>query len=213
MAQVLRVDPDHPATEAVERACAVLAAGELLVYPTDTLYALGGRALDEAAVARVRRLKGRGQAKPLPLVVADLIQARSLSRDWGAKAERLSSAFWPGPLTLVVPAAAAVPDGIVAGGRSVAVRVPASVLVRSLCRSQGPLVSTSANLAGADPPGTCAEALAGVGAGVALALDGGPGGPTASTVVDLTGRSPRLVRAGAVAWEAVQEVWFRGSCC
>src|SRR5204862_5432656 len=116
----------------------------------------------------------------------------------------LVARFWPGPLTLVVAARAEVPSAVTAGTGTVAVRVPALELPRALCRGAGPLVSTSANRSGEPPPLTCAEALAEVGAAAVLALDAGPGRPLASTVVDLTVRPPRLLRAGAVPWEDVE---------
>jgi len=208
MPEVLRVHADAPEASCLARARSVLAAGELLIYPTDTLYALGGRALDPRVAVKVREAKGRSQGKPLPVVAADIAQARSLCVAWDDYSERLAELFWPGPLTLVLGAAALVPQEIEAGSRSVAVRVPASLLVRELCRSQGPLVSTSANLAGQAPPVTCARATASVGSRVTLALDGGPGQPVASTVVDMTGSRPRLLRSGAVSWGRLEAAWL-----
>lgn len=204
--RVIRLDADDPDPASLEQAVATLEAGRLLIYPTDTLYALGARALDPAAVAAVRAAKGRDEAKPLPLIAADAEQARTLTSAWTSTAERLAAPFWPGPLTLVLPAAAAVPSAVTSGTGTVAVRVPASEVARRLARAAGPLVSTSANRAGDRPPLTCAEAVAAVGAAAALALDAGPGRPLASTVVDLCGSEPRLLRAGAVEWERVRRV-------
>jgi L-threonylcarbamoyladenylate synthase len=186
----------------VRRALEVLAGDGLLVYPTDTLYAVGGRALSARAVDRVRQAKGRAETKPLPLIAADLEQARALSGAWPEDASRLAGRFWPGPVTLVVPAARVIPDAVTAGSGTVAVRVPALTLTRALC-AEGPLVSTSANLAGKLPGRTCREAVAAVGSAVSLALDAGSGRPLASTIVDLSGPVPRLVRDGAVPWDDV----------
>jgi L-threonylcarbamoyladenylate synthase len=182
----------------VARAAALLRAGELIVYPTETLYAVGGSGLDAAAARRARLAKGRADDKPLPLMVADAAAARALCRSWPAAAEALSTRFWPGPLTLVLPAAPHVPDEVTAGTGTVAVRVSALGLARALCRAAGPLVSTSANQAGAPPATTCAEALAAVGSRVSLALDGGTCAGAPSTIVDLTGARPELLREGAV---------------
>jgi L-threonylcarbamoyladenylate synthase len=195
----------------VARALEVLRAGGLLIFPTETLYALGGRALDATAAARVRAAKGRPAGQPLPLVAADLEQARSLSAHWPSAAGRLAAAFWPGPLTIVVLAAKGVPAEVTAGTGTVAVRVPGLPLATALCAEAGPLVSTSANRAGERGPVTCAEAVRGVGAAAALALDGGPGGALASTIVDLSGPEPLLVRAGAVPWGNVEAVLKRRS--
>jgi tRNA threonylcarbamoyl adenosine modification protein (Sua5/YciO/YrdC/YwlC family) len=130
-----------------------------------------------------------------------LAQARALAGEWPEAAQRLAAAFWPGPLTLVVPAAARVPVEVTSGSGTVAVRVPALELARRLAAGAGALVSTSANRSGQAPPRTCPEAVAQVGEAAALALDGGPGHPLPSTIVDVTGGEPRLLRAGAVDWD------------
>lgn len=204
--QTLPVRAEDPEADVLARAVAVLRSGQLVIYPTDTLYALGGRALDAGAAGRVRAAKGREEAKPLPLVAADRVQAVSLCSAWTQDAERLARRFWPGPLTLVLPASRDLPTEVTAGGPTIAVRVPGLRVTRELCALAGPLISTSANPAGATPPRTCGEAVAGVGGAAALALDAGPGRPVASTIVDLTGAAPRLVRAGLVPWEQVVDV-------
>ena len=200
--EVLRVQGEAPAAEAVARAVAALAAGDLIIYPTDTLYALGGRALDPAAGRRVRSAKGR-DAKPLPVIASDLEQVTTLAADIPATALRLAERFWPGPLTVILASRGGVPDEVTAGTATVAVRVPGLALARRLCEGAGPLISTSANLAGAAAPTTCEEAVAALGDAAALALDAGPGRPLASTIVDLTGSPVRLVRSGAVPWADV----------
>ena len=202
MAAVLVIDADHPDAEALARAAAALRDGALVIYPTDTLYALGGLALSAAVGRRVREAKGREESKPLPLVAADPDQARSLCTAWPEEAARLAGRFWPGPLSLVLRARSEVPLEVTAGTGTVAVRVPARVLARDLCRD-GPLIATSANRAGEPPPVLCAEAVEAVGRWAVLALDGGPGRPGASTLVDLTETVPRLLRPGPVAWDDV----------
>jgi L-threonylcarbamoyladenylate synthase len=196
------VDADHPADDVITRAVSVLRAGGLLVYPTDTLYAVGGLALAAEAGRKVRDAKGRDEGKPLPLVAASVEQARSLCASWPEAAARLARRFWPGPLSLVLPARSEVPSEVTAGSGTVAVRVPGRELARRLC-VDGPLVATSANRAGEPAPRLCAEAVAAVGQWVALALDAGPGEARSSTLVDLTGEVPRLLREGPVAWKDV----------
>jgi len=137
-------------------------------------------------------------------VAADLDQVRELCAAWPAAARALA-ALWPGPLTLVLPARSEVPVEITAGTGTLAIRIPALALTRALCRSAGPLVSTSANRAGAAPPLTCAAAVSAVGSAAALALDAGPGQPLASTIVDLSQTRPRLLRAGAVSAAAIEQ--------
>ncbi len=208
---VVAVDRARADPAVVARAAAVLRAGDLLIFPTETLYALGGRALDPVAAARVRAAKGRPPGQPLPLVAADLEQARALSSRWPVRADRLAAAFWPGPLTVVVLAADALPPEVTAGTGTVAVRVPGLPFAVSLCAEAGAIVSTSANRTGERAPVTCDEAVRGVGASATLALDGGPGGTIASTIVDLSGGEPLLVRAGAIPWGNVQAVLGRRS--
>ena len=203
---VVRVSGTDPDPAVVALAASLLTAGSLLIYPTDTLYALGGRVLDAAAGGAVRRAKGREEGKPLPLVAADLEQARVLCASWPEAADQLAARFWPGPLSLVVPAAPTVPADVTAGSGNIAVRVPDLELTRALCRQTGALVSTSANRAGGTPPITCADALEAVGAAAALALDAGRGRAVASTIVDLTSTPPRLLRGGAIPWEEIEGV-------
>ena len=203
---VLRVSGPAPDPAVVAVAVELLGAGALLIYPTDTLYALGGRALDAAAAVAVRRAKGREEGKPLPLVAADIAQARGLCREWPESADLLAARFWPGALTLVLPARPEVPSDVTAATGNVAVRVPDLEITRALCRRAGPLVSTSANRAGGSPPVTCADALEAVGAAASLALDAGRGQAVASTIVDLTVAPPVLLRAGAVSWDEIEGV-------
>jgi L-threonylcarbamoyladenylate synthase len=200
---------DAPDEATLRRAVAALTAGGLLIYPTDTLYALGGRALDARAVRAVRKAKGRRESKPLPLVAADPEQAKALCAAWPPVAAALAAVFWPGPLTLVLPAARAVPDEVTSGTGTVAIRVPALALTRALCSGAGPLVSTSANRSGEAPPLSCEDAVAGVGTSALLALDAGPARSTPSTLVDLTSSEPRLLRVGAVDWNEVLGVFRR----
>jgi L-threonylcarbamoyladenylate synthase len=202
--QVTPVDPDRPEAAAVDAAARRLRAGELVIFPTDTLYALGALGSEARAAAAVRQAKGRDDRKPLPLIAADLEQARGLCAAWPEAAARLAGRFWPGPLTLVLPARPGLPIEVTAGGGTVALRVPGTALPRALCAAAGgALVSTSANRSGEPAPVTCAEAVAAVGTAAALALDGGPGRALASTIVDLTAEEPRLLRAGAVEWTEV----------
>jgi L-threonylcarbamoyladenylate synthase len=190
--------------DAIAAAAAALRAGGIVAYPTETFYGLGALARDRAAVARLAAAKGRPDGKPLPLVAADLAQAREVAH-LGPLALRLAGAFWPGPLTLVLPAVDGLAPEIAAGTGTVAIRVPGSDVARSLARrAGGALVSTSANLSG-EPPVTTAAALApALRARLDAVLDGGPTpGGLASTIVSLAGAAPALVREGPVPLAAV----------
>jgi len=204
-------DAHGPDVIAVERGTTIppaaatraLETGRLIIYPTETLYALGGRALEPLVCAAVRAAKGRDDAKPLPVIVASLEEARSLWASVPVAALELAERYWPGPLTLVARARRGLPDELTAGGQTLALRVSGEAIARGLCRSVGALVSTSANLSGTPPPRTCEAAVASVGKAVALALDAGPGASDPSTVVDVSEGPPRLVRAGAIEWSAL----------
>ena len=187
-----------------ERAAEVLRGGGLVVYPTETFYGLGALLASAQAVARLALAKLRPEGKPLPLVAADLAMARTVAAAFPPLAERLAARFWPGPLTLVVPAAPGLPPEVTGDG-TVGVRVPGSALARDLSRlAGGPLTSTSANLSGGPPVTRPGDLDPGLLSRVEAVLDGGtvPGG-LPSTVVALEAGGPRLLRPGAVPWEAV----------
>ena len=192
--------------QAVAAVAAVLRAGGIVAYPTETFYGLGALACDAAAVARLAAAKGRPDGKPLPLVAADLAQVAQVALPLDPIARRLAAAFWPGPLTLVVPAREGLAPEIAAGTGTVAIRVPGSATARDLARAAGgPLVSTSANLSG-EPPVTAAAALSpALRASLDAVLDGGttPGG-LASTIVALARGELTLLREGPVALAAVR---------
>src|SRR5262245_40513324 len=144
--RVLRVDPARPDPAILAEAARVLRANGLVAFPTETVYGLGGRALSSEAVTRIFEAKGRPRAHPLIAHVTDEGAARALSADWSERASRLARAFWPGPLTLVVPRAAYVPESLVGGGLSVAVRAPAHPIALALLQAVGePLAAPSAN--------------------------------------------------------------------
>ena len=207
---MLRLTTPTDDENALEPAAAALKRGELVILPTDTLYALACQAGHAEAPQRVRVAKGRDGGKPLPLVAGEAAQLEALCGPLPATAKTLIDRFWPGPLTLVLSAAPAVSDAITSGGGTVAVRVPAHDFLRRLCRRVGPLVSTSANRSGRPAPRTCAEALAEVGESVTLAVDAGPGRAQLSTIVDVTGTAPKLLRAGAIAWLEIAAALRRG---
>jgi L-threonylcarbamoyladenylate synthase len=202
--ETLSVSIDEPQEAALQAAVRCLDRERLVVYPTDTLYAIGGRATTPAAGRAVQAAKGRVTPKPLPLVAADLQQVLSLAASVPDILSRLAELFWPGPLTVVLPAARHLPPEVTAETSSVALRIPAALLTRRLCALAGPLIATSANRAGEPAPTTCADALRAVAEAAGLALDGGPSATTTpSTIVDLRTPNPRLLRAGALPWNDV----------
>jgi len=197
----------------VRSAAEVLRRGGIVAYPTETFYGLGALARDGAAVDRVARAKGRPDGKPLPLLAADRTQVDEVA-EVGSAGARLAAAFWPGPLTLVLPARPGLAPAIAGGTGTVGVRVPGSEVARALAGAAGgAIVSTSANLAGEPPPVRVEDLSAALRARLDLVLDAGPApGGLPSTVVAIEGGAVRLVRAGAVSFEDVMaalrgEVW------
>ena len=176
-----------PTRAGLTRAARLLNHGGVVAFPTDTVYGLGAAAADELACKRIYRIKGRPVGLPLILMVA----AESQLEGWvhvDSRAEALIRRWWPGPLTLILHAI---------GGGTLGVRIPKHSVALELLRAAGPLMTTSANLHGKEPAMTPAEA--GALTGVDAVLDGGaaPGG-TASTVLDLTGPEPHVLREGAI---------------
>lgn len=196
------VDPQHPDPAVIEQAAAALRAGELVAFPTETVYGLGARALDERAVARIFSAKGRPSHHPLIVHVLEVEQARELVREWPKLAQALADRFWPGPLTLVLPKREQVPDLVTAGLDSVALRSPAHPVARALLAALGePIAAPSANRYQGVSPTTAAHVERSLGRGaVAWLLDGGPSTVgIESTVLDLTGERPVLLRPGGVS--------------
>jgi L-threonylcarbamoyladenylate synthase len=191
-----------PATspQAVRRTAAALGRGEVVAFPTDTVYGVGAHAFLPEAVARLYAVKERPLALAIPLLLPGSEALESVCEAVPSIAWRLAERFWPGALSLVLPRSGAVPDIVTAGGPSVAVRVPDHDLVRALCRDLGaPLAATSANRHGQPPLTTAEEVMAELGDRLALVLDGGlaPGG-IPSTVLDLTLSPPAIVRPGPI---------------
>jgi L-threonylcarbamoyladenylate synthase len=202
----LTVDPDAPATPALDAAAAVLRAGQVIAIPTDTLYGLAADPFSREAVSRVFAIKDRAHERALPLIAAETSQVAAWLGDLPPLAARLARRFWPGPLTLLVPAPAALAPDVSGGTGRVGVRVPNHTVARALCRVAGrPLTATSANPSGAPATADPDEVARTLGGRVALLVDAGPtaGGPP-STIVDATGGAPLLVRAGAVPWDEVR---------
>lgn len=202
MHPTLSISVATPAVEALQQIRAVLDGGGVVALPTDTIYGLAASVRDARAVARVYELKGREFSKPLPIVVRDLEQAAEMAARLPPGFAELTAAFWPGPLTLIVPAAAILPPQLTANSGAVAMRQPGlPFLLRLLEACAYPLTATSANRSGEPECRTAAEVAAqfqGT-AGLDLIVDGGES-PRAqpSTIVDLTGARPALIREGAI---------------
>jgi L-threonylcarbamoyladenylate synthase len=203
----VQVDAFFPDAAALAPALEAFSRGEIVGYPTETLYGLGVDPSNRTAVSKLFVVKGRSKTEPIPLIASDLEQ---VDRDIGTLpllARRLAQQFWPGPLALIIQAHSTIIPEIHSGTQRVAVRVPAHAVARELARLAGhPLTSTSANRSGEPPASTAEEVERALGALLAVLIDAGPApGRVASTIVDVSTSPPRLVRAGAVPWDRVLE--------
>lgn len=198
--RIVRIDPAGGSADQVREAAAALGQGAVAAYPTETFYALGAAAFSKKAVARIYRLKGRASGKALPVIASDLDMVREIAGPLPPAFGLLAGEFWPGPLTLVLPAAPAYPDFAAGPGRTVAVRVPNLSWLRRLVREVGePLTATSANLAGEREMADPKEVMALFDGRIDVLLDGGPApGGLPSTIVDLAGGRPRVLREGRI---------------
>ncbi len=197
-----------PHAAGLAAAAALLRAGRLVAFPTETVYGLGGAALDPAAVAAIFTAKGRPATDPLIVHLASIADLPLVVDTVSPVAARLGLALWPGPLTLVLPCGPAVPPAVTAGRATVAVRVPAHPLARALIVAAGtPLAAPSANRFGHTSPTTAAHVLADLDGHIDAVLDGGPT-PIGieSTVLDLSGPGPILLRPGGVSLEQLCEL-------
>jgi L-threonylcarbamoyladenylate synthase len=185
----------------------VIEADGIVALPTDTLYGLAVNPFHPDAVARVFAAKGRAAERALLLIAADVEQIERHLGRLSSQAQSLASAFWPGPLTLLMSAPATLAAGVASTDGTVGVRVPAHTLARELCRACGvPLTATSANLSGAEAPSRPDDVERSLRDRIDLLIDAGttPGGPP-STIVDVSGHLPKLVRAGAISWDSIRE--------
>ena len=210
---MLSVDPRAPEAwaSALDEAVAILEKGGLVAFPTETVYGLGGRAFDPEAALRIFAAKGRPRTHPLIVHVEGEEDARPLASHWSERAERLARAFWPGPLTLVVPRGPRVPAVVAGGGASIAVRAPAHPVARALLRRLGePIAAPSANRYQSISPTLAAHVVKSLGDAVSLVLDGGPcEAGIESTVVDVSGAEsepPRVLRPGALGIAALRAI-------
>jgi len=199
--RVRAVDAEHPDPVVIDEAAAILSQGGLVAFATETVYGLGAVATRAEAVGRIFEAKGRPSFNPLIVHVADVAQARAMAAEWTETAQRLAEAFWPGPLTLIVPKTPTIPDVVTAGGPSVGLRIPAPRVARTLIARVGePLAAPSANRSNRISPTRAEHVLADLDGRVDLILDSGPTSVgLESTVLDLTSAPARILRPGPIS--------------
>ncbi|HEX7587344.1 MAG TPA: L-threonylcarbamoyladenylate synthase, partial [Anaerolineae bacterium] len=197
--------------QAFAHAVRLVRAGKVIAFPTDTVYGVGANGFDERAIEQIYVVKDRPRDKAIPYLLANAADISLVARGIPDAARLLADKFWPGGLTLVVPAAARVPRILTAGGDSVAVRVPNQSTTRALIDAVGaPLATTSANLSGAVDPASASEVLAQLNGRIPFILDGGATpGNVPSTVVDVTTDPPTVRRVGVISIEEIQQALGR----
>lgn len=198
----------EPNEEGIARAVAALRAGELVAFPTETVYGLGADAANAEAVRRLFKLKGRPADHPVIVHIGDAAQLDDYASEVPPEARRLAERFWPGPLTLILERAAHVPDIVTGGQDTVGLRVPAHPVARTLLEAfGGGIAAPSANKFGRISPTTAAHVAADYGQHAPLILDGEAASVgIESTIVDLSGETPRLLRPGAITAAQLAEV-------
>ncbi|HEY1972910.1 MAG TPA: L-threonylcarbamoyladenylate synthase [Pseudonocardia sp.] len=199
-------DPDSR-RDGLAAAASAIRAGQLVVFPTDTVYGLGCDAFNGSAVAALLAAKGRGASMPASVLVGSWHTIDGLVSTVPATARTLIEAFWPGGLSLVLPHAPSLAWQLGDTRGTVMLRMPLHPVALELLREVGPMAQSSANRSGSPPATNATEAHVQLGEVVPVYLDGGPSGdPVASTIVDLTAAEPRILREGAVAASTIAEV-------
>jgi L-threonylcarbamoyladenylate synthase len=207
-AEILSTHTPELFQKAVLRAAELLRAGEVVALPTETVYGLAANAFDEKAVAKIFQIKGRPANNPIIVHVAGTEMAKRCVKNWPELADKFSKAFWPGPLTLVLPRAERIPEVVTAGGETVGVRWPGHPFIQAVIREcHFPLAAPSANLSSCVSPTNAEHVRQQLGGKIPLIVDGGPSQVgIESTVLDLTVSPPRILRPGMIHAESLAAV-------
>ncbi len=201
---LLEIDPENPSEEAVSRAASAIRRGAVVAIPTDALYTLVADPYNLRAVSMVFHAKGRESQRSLPLLVRDSLMVEELARDISPRFKMLARKFWPGPLTIILPAASKIPLKVTGNTGRLAVRQARSAVADALLnRLNQPLISTSANISGMPTCRTGIEVFGTMDGRVDLVLDGGPCEGMGSSTVDITEPEWRLIKEGAVTAQEI----------
>lgn len=206
--KIIKVNKDNFKPEELADAASLLREGKLVAFPTETVYGLGANALDETAAKRIYAAKGRPSDNPLIVHIADVAALTDLAEEIPAEAYALADAFWPGPLTIILRKKACVPDGTTGGLQTVAIRFPSDPIARELIKSSGVYVAApSANASGRPSPTTAQHVFEDMNGRIECIIDGGPVQiGVESTIVDLSGDAPLILRPGFITREDLARV-------
>ena len=203
-----KIDPGNIDADVMDRAGKLIAEGELVAFPTEAVYGLGGDALDPDASRKIYAAKGRPSDNPLIVHIAEFDDMKRVAREVPEQARKLADAFWPGPLTMIVWKSDAVPEATTGGMQTVAVRMPNHPVALELIRRSGCLIAApSANTSGRPSPTEAQHVAEDLSGKIAMILDGGPVGiGIESTIIDLTEEKPMILRPGYITPEMLSEV-------
>ncbi len=203
---LIQIEQDNPSAEAIERAAASIRRGKIVALPTDSLYTIVADPFNLMAVGRVFDAKGREFNRSLPLIVSDVLMAEDLAKEITQRFLVLARHFWPGPLTIIVPAAAKVPLKVTGNTGRLAMRQSKAPAVNALLRAMDqPLIATSANLSGQPTCRTGIDTFATMDGRIDLVLDGGPCSGPGNTTVDITEAYWRVIREGSISEKEIAE--------
>ncbi|MDR1617143.1 MAG: threonylcarbamoyl-AMP synthase [Syntrophomonadaceae bacterium] len=203
---VWKMDPLFPEEKIIMEAVNLLRQKQLVAFPTETVYGVGADAFSAEAATKIFAAKNRPQSNPLLLHVSNMEQVKWIVKDISPEAIKLMQAFWPGPLSIVLPGGDELPEEVRGGKDNIGLRMPSHPVALALIEKSGPLVATSANLSGRPSPVTAQDVMRDLEGRVAAIIDGGPAtAKVESTVVDLTGRPYKILRLGAISAEKLKK--------
>ncbi len=203
--ELISINPSHPEPELIERAARAILSGQVIGYPTETVYGLGADAFNAKAIDRVFQLKGRDRSRPILVIAGDMTQVKRMVQ-WSDLAEHLAQQFWPGPLTLVLPAMPGLPEALLSADQTLGIRIPNHNICLELVRRCGvPVTSTSANRSGQPNPVTARDVVDYFGDQLDLVIDGGRSSSAIpSTVLGISGDRLILFREGAISKSTIE---------
>ncbi len=206
--RLIRINPEAPEPQQILEAAVVIRTDGVIAYPTETIYGLGANAFNPIAVSRIFAIKKRDPAKPILIIAPDIDSVRELVSEFPDLAEDLAASFWPGPLTMIFRAAPHIDSQLLGQGAGIGIRVPDNKICLELMKEcSAPLTSTSANIAGGANPLTIQQVMDNFGDRIDLYIDGGKSqSGTPSTVLDVSGNMPRLVRKGAIDLQSIKAI-------
>ena len=205
---ILKVDALEPDSKIIRTAADALRRGELVIFPTETVYGLAADATNDEAVKRVYDAKGRNGSEPLPVQISKVDDLLKVAMFVPEPARRLAELFWPGPLTLVLQKNPSISDLVTSGRETIGVRISEHPVALALIKALGsPIVATSANVSGNKPPKNALDAISEVGNEVSVVLDAGESRlGVSSTIVDVSNMPPRILRRGTISENEIRDV-------